>query len=92
MKKMCPRCGVIYEVKGDNVYCSRECRELFQVSGLDMLKGKKTYIPETVRQHGGNGAEGRERAAQPFRPVSEKMANFVNDANTEVMLPKQRRK
>ncbi|MFH1225550.1 MAG: hypothetical protein V1676_07145 [Candidatus Diapherotrites archaeon] len=40
MKKMCPRCGMIFEVKDDSVFCSQKCRDKFQASGLDTLKGR----------------------------------------------------
>lgn len=42
MHKMCPRCGVVFEVKSDAVFCSDKCRTLFQSSSLDVLKGRSS--------------------------------------------------
>ena len=40
MKKMCPRCGVIFEVTTDPVFCSEKCKMIFHESGLDYIKGR----------------------------------------------------
>ena len=29
MKKICPRCGIIFEVTDDIVFCSRNCKSMF---------------------------------------------------------------
>lgn len=92
MKKMCPRCGLIYPVKDDPVYCSQKCKNLFQVSALAVLKGRTGYVTGNTKQHGEDAGAARNREDKPFRPVAEKMANFENDANTEVMVPKPKQK
>ncbi|AJF59613.1 MAG: hypothetical protein QT03_C0001G0103 [archaeon GW2011_AR10] len=38
--KMCPRCGVVFEVKSDPVFCSEKCKRLFSESSLGYLKGR----------------------------------------------------
>jgi len=45
--KLCPACGTIFQVKEDNAFCSRKCKELFSRSSLEHLKnsdsGKKRF-------------------------------------------------
>ncbi|MEK6958666.1 MAG: DUF2116 family Zn-ribbon domain-containing protein [archaeon] len=49
MHKICVRCGVIYEVKEDQRYCSDKCKRLFEQSSLSLIKkatpDRKTYAP-----------------------------------------------
>ena len=49
MHKICVRCGVIFEVKDDQKYCSEKCRKLFEQSSLPLIKKptpeRKTYAP-----------------------------------------------
>ena len=52
MKKMCPRCGVIFEAADNTVkFCSTKCEKIFQESSLGIVKRghqteRKVYAPE----------------------------------------------
>ena len=52
MKKICPRCGVIFEAADNTVkFCSTKCEKLFKESSLGYLKRgqaaeRKVYAPE----------------------------------------------
>lgn len=39
MKKICPRCGIIFEVTSDPVFCSGKCKTLFNQAGFFAAKG-----------------------------------------------------
>jgi len=38
VKKLCVRCGIIFEVKDDPKFCSDKCKKLFRQSSLDYIK------------------------------------------------------
>ncbi|HPM85614.1 MAG: hypothetical protein PHY04_01555 [Candidatus ainarchaeum sp.] len=43
MKKICPRCGVIFEVKtSEEKFCSTKCEKLFKESSLAYVKRGQT--------------------------------------------------
>jgi protein-arginine kinase activator protein McsA len=51
MKKMCARCGVIFEAQtNEEKFCSPKCAKLFQESSLGYLKKghteRKIFAPE----------------------------------------------
>jgi uncharacterized C2H2 Zn-finger protein len=52
MKKLCARCGVIFEAQAnDEKFCSPKCGKMFQESSLGYIKKKtnterKVYAPE----------------------------------------------
>ncbi|MFA6268308.1 MAG: hypothetical protein WCW13_00505 [archaeon] len=52
MKKLCARCGVIFEAKtNDEKFCSPKCAAIFQESSLGYIKKRndterKVYAPE----------------------------------------------
>jgi len=52
MKKMCPRCGVIFEAENGTVkFCSTKCEKIFAESSLGHIKKghqteRKIYAPE----------------------------------------------
>ena len=55
LHKMCPRCGVVFKVDNDPVYCSKRCEERFKISNLDALKAKSSptlgkYRPAETKQ------------------------------------------
>ena len=54
MKKICPRCGIIFEVTGDIVFCSKNCRSLFNQPNFPGFKAT-TNISE--RSSWGSHAE-----------------------------------
>ncbi|MFH1663298.1 MAG: hypothetical protein ABH986_00535 [archaeon] len=39
MKKICPQCGIIFEVASDPAFCSVKCKNLFQQPGFFAAKG-----------------------------------------------------
>jgi len=73
MPKMCPRCGVVFEVQSDTVFCSGRCRTLFQTSGLDMLKGGHSggYLNSIAGSRAHNSFAGDEHT-EITRPRREK--------------------
>jgi hypothetical protein len=52
MKKICPRCGIIFEVTTpDQKFCSNKCEKLFGESSLGYIKKghnteRKVYAPD----------------------------------------------
>jgi hypothetical protein len=53
MKKLCARCGVIFDAGEDNTkkFCSTKCEKMFAESSLGYIKkntagGRKVYAPE----------------------------------------------
>lgn len=45
MHKLCPRCGVIFEMNEQKKFCSERCEKLFQQSSLDVINGKSSRFP-----------------------------------------------
>jgi len=50
MKKICPRCGIIFEAQNsEQKFCSTKCEKLFKESSLGYIKRgqteRKVYAP-----------------------------------------------
>lgn len=67
MKKICPRCGVIFEVKSDPVFCSDKCKSLFQMSGIESLKGRSAVPSDRYTQRAAEGDDNTEITRPPRR-------------------------
>jgi hypothetical protein len=81
MKKICPRCGIIFEVTDDIVFCSRNCKSMFNQPNFPGFKAT-TSISE--RSSWGSHTEIiRSKPKEIHQPVQEKTLEEKNNELTE---------
>jgi len=90
MHKLCPRCGIIFQVTEQEKFCSDKCEKLFQQSGLDMINGRPSSLSSYTCKEGmmstlASGVKTGSSTIQTTKPTGE--FRHSDDGNTEIIRP-----
>lgn len=65
LQKICARCGTVFEVKADPIFCSEKCRRMFQTPNFEAVKRKTSSY--------------RGSDAEIIRPAKKKPADVIKE-------------